>query len=168
MLNSRLDSLNINYIPGEGGAGGVSIDCPPSTSLLVDAVDAVDMSDALSLSTLCIIDVVDMYDALSAQSLVIFSIFCSFLYAFLSSLLFCFVLRVFIYNDQLLRGSLSINGEVERKEGLVGVFSMSLSAGRRREQQVDGRRAMPAPVSAELQIGRKRWRGLATRTVLVF
>ncbi len=67
-----------------------------------------------------------------------------------------FVLRVFIYNDQLLRGSLSINGEVERREGLVGMFGMSLSAGRWGEQQFDGRRTMPAPVSAELQIGRKR------------
>jgi hypothetical protein len=70
-----------------------------------------------------------------------------------------FVFRVFIYKHQLLRGSLSANGEVERREGLVGMFSMSLSAGRWRGQQVDGRRAMPAPVSAELQIGRKGWRG---------
>ncbi len=68
--------------------------------------------------------------------------------------MYSFVLRVFIYKHQLVRGSLrlSVNGEVERREGLVGMFSMSLSAGRRRGQQFDGRRAIPAPVSAELQI----------------
>jgi hypothetical protein len=37
----------------------------------------------------------------------------------------------------------------------VGMFGMSLSAGRRGEQYVDGHRTMPAPVSAELQVGRK-------------
>ncbi len=38
---------------------------------------------------------------------------------------YCFVSIVFIHNDQLLRGSLSIKGEVERREQLVGMFSMS-------------------------------------------
>ncbi len=41
----------------------------------------------------------------------------------------------------------------------MGMFSMSLSAGRRGEQHVDGHRTMQVPVSAELQIGRERWRG---------
>ncbi len=67
------------------------------------------------------------------------------------------VLRIFNYNDWLLRGSLSIKGEVERRKELVGMFGISLSAGRRGGQHIDGSRTMPAPVSAELQIGRKRW-----------
>jgi hypothetical protein len=41
----------------------------------------------------------------------------------------------------------------------VGMISMSLSAGRRGKQHVNGHRTMPAPLSAELQIGTKRWRG---------
>ncbi len=67
-----------------------------------------------------------------------------------------FVLRVFIYNDQLLRGSLSIKGEVERREELVGMFTMSLSASRRgSSMSMDSE---PAPVSAALQIGTERCR----------
>jgi hypothetical protein len=69
------------------------------------------------------------------------------------------VSRIFIYNNQLLRGSLSIKSEVVRREELVGMFSMSFSASRRGGQHVDGRRTIPAPVSAELQIGRERCRG---------
>jgi hypothetical protein len=69
---------------------------------------------------------------------------------------FCF--KSFHLQTSVTERSLSVNGEVERREGLVGMFSVSLSAGRRRGQQVDGRRAMPAPVSAELKIRRKGWR----------
>ncbi len=73
--------------------------------------------------------------------------------------IFCFVSRVFIYNEQLLAGSLFIKSEVERREELVGMFSMSFSTSRRGEQHVGGRRTMPAQVSAELKIGRERCRG---------
>ncbi len=64
-----------------------------------------------------------------------------------------FVLRLFIYKDQLLKGTLSIK---ERRKELVGMLCISLSAGRRGGQQVDGCRTVLAPASAELQIGRKR------------
>ncbi len=64
-----------------------------------------------------------------------------------------------IHKDELLRGSLSIKGEVERREELVGMFSMSLSASRRGGEHVDERRTMPEQVIAELRFGRDRCRG---------
>ncbi len=51
------------------------------------------------------------------------------------------IIRVFIHKDESLRGSLSIKGEAERREEMVGMFSMSLSASRRgRSMSMDAER----------------------------